>query len=74
MFPSYPYHPTNEIKKQDQQVREVTPNIMKLVISRSETMLMRVSAKDGLDPLLKNLSQLISTAKRILEATANGGY
>lgn len=52
----------------------MTPNIMKLVVSRSETMLMRVSAKDGLDPLLKNLSQLISTAKRILDATANGAY
>lgn len=64
----------NSVPTFDQQVREVTPNIMKLVVSRSETMLMRVSAKDGLDPLLKNLSQLISTAKRILDATANGGY
>jgi hypothetical protein len=62
---------TNDYFVQDQQVREVTPNIMKLVISRSENMFLRITAKDRQDPILKNLSQLVTTAKRILEATTN---
>ncbi|PKS05528.1 hypothetical protein jhhlp_008045 [Lomentospora prolificans] len=58
----------------DQQVREVTPNIMKLVISRSENLMMRINAKDRHDPILQNLVQLIGTAKRILDATTSSHH
>jgi hypothetical protein len=45
---------------------------MKLVISRSENLIIRIGNKDRHDPILQNLVQLVNTAKRILEATTGG--
>ena len=53
---------------QDQQVREVTPNIMKLVVKQCEALFMRIQSQDAHDPLLKNLGQLMVASKNILEA------
>lgn len=52
---------------QDDQVADLVPKIMNIYIQRLEHLFMRITNVAPADPLLKQLSQMVSTANRILE-------
>ena len=54
---------------QDAQIRDVTPRIMGVVVERCESLVLRISSNNPSEPMLKNLSQMVLTAKRILDAS-----
>ena len=60
---------TDERLLQDAQIRDVTPRIMGVVVERCESLILRISSNNPSEPILKNLSQMVLTAKRILDAT-----
>ncbi|KAF7945359.1 hypothetical protein EAE96_010134 [Botrytis aclada] len=51
----------------DDQVADLVPKIMNIYIQRLEHLFMRITNVAPADPLLKQLSQMVSTANRILE-------
>lgn len=59
--------------KQDEQVQQLVPKIMGIYIQRLEHLFMRISNMSAQDPNLKRLSQMVSTANRILETCQNPG-
>lgn len=53
---------------QDGDARAVTPKIMGMLVARVEGLFVRISSTSGNDPVLKNLSQIIVNAKRVIDA------
>lgn len=49
---------------------DMVPKITHIFTSRLETLYMRVSQSHPQDPLLKRISQLLATTKRIIDMTA----
>ncbi|KXH36594.1 hypothetical protein CNYM01_01490 [Colletotrichum nymphaeae SA-01] len=52
----------------DGDARAVTPKIMGMLVARVEGLFVRISSTSGNDPVLKNLSQIIVNAKRVIDA------
>ncbi|KAK2016392.1 hypothetical protein LZ32DRAFT_99109 [Colletotrichum eremochloae] len=52
----------------DEDARAVTPKIMGMLVARVEGLFVRISSTSGNDPVLKNLSQIIVNAKRVIDA------
>ncbi|KAK2043366.1 hypothetical protein LZ31DRAFT_595667 [Colletotrichum somersetense] len=51
----------------DEDARAVTPKIMGMLVARVEGLFVRISSTSGNDPVLKNLSQIIVNAKRVID-------
>lgn len=45
----------------------MAPKIFELIVQKTENLFVRVSSQRGNDPILRNLSQLIATSKKLLE-------
>ncbi|TDZ47650.1 Uncharacterized protein CTRI78_v008520 [Colletotrichum trifolii] len=57
----------------DDDARAVTPKIMGMLVARVEGLFVRISSTSGNDPVLKNLSQIIVNAKRVIDACSDEG-
>jgi hypothetical protein len=45
----------------------MAPKIFELIVQKTESLFVRISSEKGNDPILRTLSQLINTSKKLLE-------
>ncbi|KAH7347219.1 hypothetical protein B0T11DRAFT_333343 [Plectosphaerella cucumerina] len=51
----------------DVDARRMAPKIFELIVQKTESLFVRISSEKGNDPILRTLSQLINTSKKLLE-------